>query len=67
MFVILPRLEEDVQEYVQYWNSHLMRHNRLADCPNGVPNELFELPSLHSEYTNLIKFYKNVIVNTDIV
>ena len=48
VFIILPRLE-DIQEYVHYWNSYLMRHNRLADCPSGVPNELFELPSLHSK------------------
>ena len=48
VFVILPRMEEDIQVYVHYLNSHLMRHNRLANCPSRVPNELFELPSLHS-------------------
>lgn len=37
-------LQEDLKEFVEGWNSHRMRKNRLADCPQGIPNDLHAMP-----------------------
>ena len=44
-------LERDLEEFVDNWNSHLIRRNRLSDCPSGVPNELYQYPTLHGKWT----------------
>ena len=40
-------LEKDLDEFRKHWNSHLIRKNKLTGFPGGVPNELYEFPSLH--------------------
>lgn len=42
----MPALEADLSEFVELWNTHLIRRNRLADCPSGVPKEMYETPGL---------------------
>ena len=34
----------DLTESVSSWNSHRVRKNRLADCPQGIPNDLYAMP-----------------------
>lgn len=34
-------------EFVESWNSHLIRQNHLSACPSGVPNELYEFSALY--------------------
>ena len=46
-YVVLVPLKKDLAEFIETWNSHLIRKNRLSECPNGVPNELYEFPSLY--------------------
>ena len=29
---------------MSYWNSHLLRKNRNAACPNGIPDDLYDMP-----------------------
>lgn len=29
---------------VNHWNTHVIRHNRLVNCPSGVPNEMYHTP-----------------------
>ena len=57
MYVSLPPLEKELEAYVHYWNSHLMRKNRNIPSPSGVPNEMYELPSLYGK--ELSGFYSN--------
>lgn len=42
--VFLPVLERELREFMIHWNTHRMRHNRLANCPGGVPEDLFDMP-----------------------
>ena len=42
--VFLPQLERELWDFVKHWNSHRMRHNRRAGCPNGIPDDLFDMP-----------------------
>ena len=45
-YVMLPPLRRELNEFKDNWNNHLIRKNKLADCPAGVPNELYDYPSL---------------------
>lgn len=29
---------------MSYWNSHLLRRNRVAACPQGIPDDLYDMP-----------------------
>ena len=43
-FVSVPLLTNELAEFVNQWNTHTIRHNHLADCPAGVPVDLYEMP-----------------------
>ena len=42
--VFLPLLEKELRQFVRYWNSHLLRCNRMTDCPQGIPDDLYNMP-----------------------
>lgn len=42
--VFLPLLERELREFVCYWNSHSLRQNRVAECPQGIPDDLYDMP-----------------------
>ena len=39
--------ENSLTEFKDCWNSHSIRASRLAGCPAGVPDDLYDLPQLH--------------------
>ena len=43
-------LLQDLTEFVSGWTSHRMRKNRLADCPQGIPNDLYAMPQQFGNY-----------------
>ena len=47
IFASLPCLRQELNDFVIYWNSHLIRKNKLTQSPSGVPNEMYEVPSLY--------------------
>lgn len=49
----MPALEAELSEFMDLWNTHLIRHNRLADCPSGVPKEMYETPGLVGRFTSV--------------
>lgn len=49
MYVSIPTLEKELEEYVDYWNTHLMRKNKKVGTPSCVPDEMYEFPTLHGE------------------
>lgn len=42
-------LEKDLDEFKENWNSHLIRKNNVTGFPGGVPNELYQCPSLYGK------------------
>lgn len=43
-FVSVPLLTKDLVEFVSQWNTHPIRRNHLADCPGGIPVDIYEMP-----------------------
>lgn len=43
-FVSVPLLTNDLAEFVNQWNTHPIRRNHLADCPAGIPVDMYEMP-----------------------
>ena len=39
-------MKTDIEEFVEFWNSHSIRSNKLAACPAGRPDDLYEMPEL---------------------
>lgn len=39
-------MKTDIEEFVEFWNSHSIRCNKLAACPAGRPDDLYEMPEL---------------------
>lgn len=46
-FVYGDLIEKSLDEFKNRWNSHTIRHNRLAGCPSGVPEDLYNLPEIN--------------------
>lgn len=45
-FCFMGVLRSDLKEVLNSWNNHKIRSMKLSACPSGVPNILFEEPSL---------------------
>lgn len=48
-FTIGGILENELNEFVEYWNSHNIRKNNLTSCPHGIPNDMYDAPQLFSK------------------
>ena len=40
-------LREALDSFCSRWNEHKIRPNRMAGCPSGVPDDLYQLPHLN--------------------
>lgn len=50
LYVAVPVLKKELQEYVAYWNSHVIRANNRSGSPSCVSNEMYQFPTLYSKY-----------------
>ncbi len=46
-FTIGDLLENELKEFVHYWNTHRIRKNNQSLSPSGIPDELYDMPELH--------------------
>ena len=42
--VLVSLLKRELEEFTDYWNSHAIRANRTAECPSGIPDDLYQMP-----------------------
>ena len=42
--VLVTMLEQELSDFVAYWNSHRIRRNRSTECPTGIPEDMFDMP-----------------------
>ena len=40
-------IEKGLEEFKTRWNSHSIRPSRMAGCPCGVPDDLYNLPEMN--------------------
>ncbi len=45
-YVYVDLIERELSEFLTTWNTHKMRKTRSANCPGGIPEDLFYLPHL---------------------
>ena len=45
-------VQTELDDFVEYWNTHKLRKNSHADCPQGIPNDLYDMPELVSIVIN---------------
>ena len=46
IYVFLPILKKELNNFMDFWNTHQIRFNRLARCPSGRPDDLYDMPQL---------------------
>ncbi len=49
MVVFYNLLSLELEEFQHQWNTHSIRPVRLANCPSGIPNDLYEMPELFGQ------------------
>ena len=54
--VLVTMLEQELSDFVAYWNSHRIRCNRSIECPSGIPEDMFDMPE---EFGKRIKYLYN--------
>ena len=47
--VFYPIIERELRYFVHHWNTHCIRYNSKSDCPGGIPDDLFDMPSYVGE------------------
>ena len=47
--VFLPIIEQELEEYVEFWNSHCIRSSRQGNCIGGIPNDLFDMAAYYGK------------------
>lgn len=47
---IMPVVRREVEEFVQYWNTHHIRPSFGAAGPSGRPDDLYDMPQLYGKY-----------------
>ena len=40
-------IEDELEKFVEHWNTHVMRANRLTGSPSAIPNDLYEMPNTY--------------------
>lgn len=40
-------LEKELNEFKDSWNNHRMRANHKSALPSGIPNDLYDMPSVY--------------------
>ena len=58
-FVLTPLLRKDIDKFVTDWNGHSIRRGRTAECPAGVPDEIYDMPE---EFGNTVKLFKQTLL-----
>ena len=53
-------------DFNNYWNSHAIRANRTAECPSGIPDDLYQMPEEFGEYYSHNNNYNNIYYYTTI-
>ena len=54
-----PLIQEQLNAFLNEWNSHKIRKSKMAEAPDGIPNVLFEFPELKGKFQKFVY----VIVN----
>ena len=44
-FTFAGVLQSELDGFISDWNMHKIRHNSLADCPSGTPEDLYDMPA----------------------
>ncbi len=57
-FTIGKMLQEELSEFVHFWNTHRIRKNKLTLTPSGIPNDLYDMPELFGKFSIQFTFYK---------
>lgn len=58
-FVYADLIETALDEFKARWNSHSIRPSRLAGCPSGVPDDLYNLPEINGMIPISTEKYNN--------
>ena len=52
-YVYGPLLKRSLDDSKVRWNLHRIRRNRVAGSPDGVPEDLYNLPQLNGTYDGI--------------
>lgn len=50
-YVIADQLGNELKEFLNYWNSHVIRSNRATGFLSAIPNDLYTMPNDYGEST----------------
>ena len=45
----VPVIERELAEFAEHWNTHMIRSNKKASCPSGIPDDLYDMPLLYGK------------------
>ena len=48
-FTCAKLLQKELDEFLLYWNNHLIRQSRNANSPAGYPDDMYDMPELFGQ------------------
>ena len=58
-YCLMDLIQKYLDEVAELWNSHTIRPNRMAECPSGIPDEMYFFPQNSSNENNNSNNNKN--------
>ena len=52
-FCFMALIQQELGKVADEWNSHRIRPSRMAECPAGVPDELYFLPEASGKFSHV--------------
>lgn len=53
-YVIGKQLDNELQDFVRHWNSHVIRSNCMTGSYSAIPNDLYEMPNYYGKLINFV-------------
>lgn len=43
-YIMIPKMQKEIDLFVELWNSHRIRCQKNTYLPDGVPNHIYDFP-----------------------
>ena len=55
-FTFEKLIAAELNSFMIWWNSHKIRKNALSDCPDGIPQDIYDMAAYYGTYLHVVLY-----------